>query len=369
MSASRHIQAQRAICARSLGTGRPETFSVAFVLAAALAACSGAISPARRCNVDVDCASGHCGADGTCSSADSGVSLDARPFDPRADAGRAADAGRLDGTSRPDADLDAGGPAVDSGPTMACRPNHDGVISAAEAPLGAGHEAMFRVTRDVDPFRSEAECSAGRCVWDWVDLSGTTTEEETRTEAIDGRWYADEPAFAQATYASRMGELRLSIVIDICRQVQYGVYQVTDDALLMLGIVSEREEDGTLLVYDPPLKVLSFPFSAGSAWSTETTASGPLCNSLFPFHIRQTYTSTVDATGQMRTPYGDFEDVLRVNTLIERHAGIGVAPTSMRSHAFVTECFTTVAMAASEEGEDAPEMDRAAEVRRLSNFP
>ena len=64
-----------------------------------------------------------------------------------------------------------------------------------------------------------------------------------------------------------------------------------------------------------------------------------------------------------------FEDVLRVNTRFERHLGLGVLPTTLRTHTFVAECFTTVAVVRSVEGHDAPEFDGASEVRRLANLP
>ena len=85
--------------------------------------------------------------------------------------------------------------------------------------------------------------------------------------------------------------------------------------------------------------------------------------------IGQTYESEVDEAGTVRTPYGDFEDVLRVNTSIERHAGVGVLPARARVHTFVAECFTSIAVVTSAEGEAAADFERVAEVRRLAPLP
>ena len=109
--------------------------------------------------------------------------------------------------------------------------------------------------------------------------------------------------------------------------------------------------------------------SYAGTWTTDTTASGPLCNSLFDYHIAQTYDSVVDQIGEVRTPYGDFDQVLRVNTHVKRHVGVGVMPTEARTHTFVAECFTTVANVVSEEGVSDPDFSDAAEVRRLSLLP
>ena len=222
-------------------------------------ACDDATAPVgRSCHVAADCASGSCLPDGTCA-----------PL--VADAG--ADVGTDGGTAGADAP-DAGGPvgldAGHDGPDVAtsdtgarpmgCRPDHDGVVSASEAPFGPGFAAMFRVTKDVSGHSSDAACADGVCAWDLVDVDGTTTDEESLTEPLDGKWYADEPAFASATFVSKMTEFKLEIVVEVCSQVQYGVYRKDDDGLFMLGIVSEREDQDTKLVYEPPVPMLRFLF-------------------------------------------------------------------------------------------------------------
>ncbi len=322
-------------------------------------ACKGAGEDARECNVNADCASGICNPDGYC-----------EPAPPE-------DAGTEDAT---DAQSDATGDQqvedvatdvveadVDPG---VCKPNGDGTITAAEAPFGPGFEAMFRVSKDIDPFPTAPDCSSGTCVWDFVDVGGVTDEQPALTETIDGKWYAGIEGFENATYVSRMSELKLGFGgVIICDQVQYGVFQVNEFGLFLLGLVSEFENEGTSLVYDEPVPMLTFPMSVGTTWKVDTVANGQLCNSMVDYHISQTYTSEVDAIGQVRTPYGDFDNVLRVNTLMERHMGVGVTPASMVTHTFVAECFTTVAAVASPEGVSDPDFTEVSELRSLTKLP
>lgn len=318
------------------------------------AACTSA-GGSRQCYVDADCASGRCRPDGTC-----------EPVIPATDAGTG-------GTGGAGGVAGAGGAGVAGGSTggsASCLPNHDGTISREELPFGPDYTAMFRISEEVSPFDSAPNCSSGTCLWDFVDVGGVTRDELSRTVPIGGKWYAQTEGFEEATYVSRMADFQLALWgFTVCDQTQYGVYQVTPDALLLLGVASEYEADGTLLIYDPPVPLVRYPLSVGDEWSVETTARGPLCNSMFDYAIAQTYTSTVDYMGTVQTPYGDFDDVLRINTLVERHLGVGVTPTEARTHTYVAECFTTIAVAVSPELVDTPEFDEAAEVRRLSPLP
>jgi hypothetical protein len=353
-----------------LRPSRPHV-KVALLLGALLAACADGAEADARCTLDAECVSGVCRADGTCAAPTLDGGLDSSDADANTDDGSTAP----DALRDPAGEAEAGPAPAETGadapsPDGACRPNHDGVVTRAELPLAAGFEASFRSTTDVTGFRTEPACEASGCVWDLVTVDGVTAERAYDTLPLAGRWFGDEPAFAGATYVAELGELAVTwFFFDVCRQRQLGVFRLTDDALLLLGVVSEREADGTLLVYDPPVPVLRLPLALGATWTLETRARGPLCNSLFDYAIDQTLTAEVDAVGDVVTPYGRFADVLRVNTLLERHLGIGVLPTTVRTHAFVTECFSTVATIRSAEGVDTAEFDDVAEVRRLAAFP
>jgi len=352
------------------------------LLALLVLSCDGASPPGRACNVGADCASGVCLPDGRCAEPDAGVGGDDTGASaegegegaPAADAGDGGpddpgDAARPELDASPHGDTggsqdDAGGPAPGT-----CLPDHDGRITAAELPIRPGFVAMFRVTREPEGFSSAPACDDDGCVWDLVELAGETADEESETEPVAGTWYADDPAFSDATFATRVGELDLSFVVEICRQEQVGVFRVDEDGLWQLGLVSAEEDGDTKLVFDPPVPVLKLPLEAGATWTTETRAKGPLCGSWLDYDIGFTYESAVDASGDLRTPYGTFGEVLRVNTLMRRHLGVGVLPTSLRTHTFVAECFSTVAAVMSEEGVDTPEFEGALEVRRLTNLP
>ncbi len=335
----------------------------------------------RTCNVGADCASGTCLPNGTCV--------------PVADASTLADGEDASGSDPGGAGPDGAEPATDGGttgagdaapatdpgpakppdggvlPTMPCQPNYDGVITKDELPFGPGFEAVFRVTQDVDPFSSEPACKAdgSDCAWDLVDLDGETEEVTVKTWPIEDQWFAEEEAFEGATYVSKVGEIKLSLgFVELCNQTQLGVFKVTTYALELLGLVSEEEDDRTLLVFDPPVEMVRFPLEVGAAWKIETEAKGPLCNSMMDYTIPQTYEFVVDKAGSMKVPYGDFEHVLRVNTRIRRHMAVGVTPSRIRTHTFFSECFTAVAVSSSEEGDDLEEFEKASEVRRLSTF-
>jgi hypothetical protein len=347
----------RPLCGHANATLNAAAWLAALVLLGAQG-CKAAGEDARECNVHADCASGVCNPDGYCA-----------PADP--DDGGTHDAIDESDDAANDQDLtDAPGDVEQDADPSVCKPNGDGTITAAEMPLGPGFNAMFRVSRDIDPFDTRPDCSSGTCVWDLLDVGGVTADEPSGTEALDGKWYAGLEGFENATYASRMTEFKLDFGgTTICDQVQYGVFEVNEFGLFLLGVVSEFEADGTSLVYDKPVPVLVFPMSEGTTWSVDTIATGKLCNSMYDYNISQTYTSVVDASGQVRTPYGDFDNVLRVNTLMERHMGVGVTATEMRTHTYVAECFTTIAAVASPDGVGDAEFTAAAEVRRLTNLP
>lgn len=359
-----------------------------FVLVSVLsvAACGGGDTGQRTCTVGADCASGECLPSGQCAPVGDTVGGDATDvlFPDAGEDTDAADATSEDGTdavaddtATTDADdatdTTVADTATEDTTVVGCHPNYDRVITRAEAPFGPNLSANYEITTDVTGFDSAATCDGAACAWDLVDVPGTVTEQIDETIAPADTWWEDEPGFEDATFAAVLGEFSVSYFYwDICDQTQLGVYQVTDDAVLLLGIVGEDQVDGTALVYDPPLPILKFPLEVGASWTVDTTATGPLCGSWADYVIDQTLTASVDAAGAVATPYGDFTDVVRVNSVLERHIGIGILPTSVRSHTFVAECFTRVAIVTSAEGaddEEDGEIRDIAEIRSLANLP
>ncbi len=295
-----------------------------------------------ECRVGADCASGVCLSDGTCLVPDAGDG-DVTPDD-AADARTDAvedDAAEDDGT------LDDG--TTDDG-SLTCSPNDDGVLTRSEVPIRAGLRANFAIATDVGVSTGGTAQPDGSRVW---DFSGSLTGDHLSLEELRdpaGLWFADD--FPTATYASKLrdGEDLL------------GVFQATDDALLLLGVVSpEGGVFQTSLTYDPPVTLLQFPLAEGNTWTTESTITG-LSLGVASWYT-ETYVSRVDAHGTMTTPYGSFP-VLRIRVSLDRL--VGLLPTSYRSFLFVAECFGTVAAVHSDAGESELEFTHAAEVRRLA---
>ena len=301
------------------------------------------------------------------------------PFDPDASQDAGDDSGAEDGgdsndpeagggdddggVTGDDAGADAGdlgadagddpGDDPDTGNPTSCLPNRDGVITRAEVPLQAGLFATYRVATDA-PVDTDGEPVALGDGRDW-DLSGDLPGDQTvivEARDPDTFWFSTD--YPDASYVTSLSE----------GSDLLGIFQITDDALLLLGVASP--EDGftsTNLEYDPPVAVLSFPLTAESSWSTDATVTGSFNGSLSWFQAED-YASQVDSMGTMKTPFGTFEGVLRVRTDLART--VGFLTTDIRTYLYVAECFGTVASIVSQDDEPDVEFDTASEVRRLA---
>lgn len=286
----------------------------------------------RECTTGSDCPSGACTASGVCLSV-----TDAKADSPASDVAS-------------EASTDAASDASGDTPVTGCVPNKDGTITASEVPLGPGLKATFRVATNVTFATAGTAKGDGTRKWDLsVALSGDK-DVLVNTVSPTGTWWASK--FAGATYATG-----LSTSSDLL-----GVFQTTATALLLRGVVSPTESvTKTELTYGTPIPAVQFPLSSTSAWKTTSNVSGT-ASGVFSTYT-EAYDSKVDARGELVTPYGTF-DVLRVRTILTRT--VGVAVTITRSHAFVTECFGTVASVTSQIGELSDDFTNAAEVRRLT---
>lgn len=311
---------------------------IALNLAAGLAtgACT---SDDAECRVGADCPSGACSADGRC--------LDAEPSTTTSMANTGGG-----GMGQGGASTSAGGmgQGAGTGGSGLCAPNRDGIIERNEVPLGPGLSATFRIAQDAT-FDTGGTPDGDGYTW---DLAQTFPGDELAlVETIDlaGQWY--EELFPGASYAVKLRE----------SEDLLGVFELTPTALLLRGVVST--EDGfqrTELEYDPAVTVLSFPFEEGDSWTTDSIVSGLALGVITAYS--EEYVSTVDKHGTLTTPFGEFP-VLRVHTALDRTSG-GFPLTTIQTHAFVTECFGTVASVASQDGESATEFNDAAELRRLA---
>jgi hypothetical protein len=292
---------------------------VPFMLLCSIAACGGG-GGSNLCDVNEDCDSGFCKANGTC--------------------GPAAD----------DAGGDDGAPS--DTPSGVCSPNADGMVTQAELPLVAGKMARFRVALDTT-FDTAGTTSGGMRTW---DLSGSLSGDTDTPITLDGPtgayWAADFPT---ATYATPLSQ-------DPANGNLIGIFRVDANAVTLLGIVSPTAgQFGTNVSYDPPATILKLPITSGAQWTSTSKVTGTINGGFVNYDEK--YESNVDQTGTMKTPYGTFP-VLRVATDLTQ-LQLGVAYNSNRSFSWIAECFGSVANVTSKANESSSEFSDPAEVKRL----
>jgi hypothetical protein len=306
-------------------------------LAFLVAACGD--DAVRECRVGADCASGQCSPDGQCV-------REGTPPGP--------EAGEADATTTPDASVpDATSDAALPG----CTPNKDGTITREEVPIAAGLKATYRVGTSENVSTAGTPAAGNRRAWDFTAALASDVNVLIETQPLAGKWFA--PTFAGASYAAKLSE----------RADVLGVFETSPGALLLRGVVSPADgASKTELTYTPAVSVLKFPLAAGGAWTTDAKVSGTASGVDVIFApTTEKYDSKVDAAGELKTPLGTF-DVLRVNTLLTRKVttGLVTTTTTIRTFAFVTECYGTVATVTSADNEANEEFTTAAEIRRIA---
>ncbi len=325
-------------------------FVVPALLAGPLAVLACSSDDARECKVGADCASGVCAEDGKC------VREGGNP-----------PAG--DGST-------SGNPITDGGPELVdatnidaalpgCKANKDGTITREEVPLQAGLRATYRVATNPTEVNTTAglEVDGGpRRVWDFAGTYGSDQNVIVETLPLTGKWY--EPKYAGATYATRLTQAS-----DLL-----GIFEVSQGGITLRGVVSPADGDKrTELAYAPAPAVLALPLQVGAKWKTNADITGfaPATAGGTAYAVdgnaKETYEAEADAAGELKTPFGSFE-VIRVKTVLTRKLswyGWPVSTTTVRSYAWVTECFGTVATATSKENETSDEF-KPAELRRLA---
>ena len=316
-----------------------QLFALAGVLLLGIPAVVGACASddaARACRIGADCASGACSAEGQCIG------------DGTADGGPDGGPG-IDSSTSADGDTPDGG---GDGALPGCTANKDGTITRDEVPVAAGLHATYRVGKDEDVSTAGTPAANGKRVWDFTAALASDVSVLVETQALAGKWYATK--FAGATYASKLTE----------GSDLLGVFETSPGALLLRGVVSPTETSKTELTNTPAVSVLKFPLTMGAQWTTDTAVSGTAQGVALFGTYTEKYTSEVDAAGELKTPLGTFE-VLRVRVQLIRQIGILPAVT-IRSFAFVTECYGTVATVRSADNEANAEFTRAAEIRRIA---
>jgi hypothetical protein len=229
-------------------------------------------------------------------------------------------------------------------------PTHNGTITRDEVPIQVGLSAKFEAATNVTFSTSGNPIAGGKRDW---NLAGALAGDHLsiyETLPIAGQWFAAQ--YSGATYAGKLSE-----TTDLL-----GVFEVSNDAILLRGVVSPTPgATQTELTYNPPVPVLSFPLMEQKTWSTNAVVSGTAQGVLVSY--TEDYAFVVDASGTLESPFGTF-DVLRIRSTLTRT--IGFTQTIVRSFAFATECFGTIASIASQNDEPNVEFSNVAELKRLS---
>ena len=311
----------------------------AATFAASIAAPACGSSEGRECRIGADCASGQCTAEGTCVRVQTGT--------PDADAPSEGGPAPVDGGLSLDAPYDANLPG--------CTPNKDGTITRDEVPITAGLQAKYRVGTNEDVSTAGNVRPDGKRDWDYTGALGSDVTALVETLPLAGKWYAAK--YPGATYATKLREST-----DLL-----GIFETSPGALLLRGVVSPDDNvfTKTELQNAPGVPALKFPLKmGGEAWSTTVDVSGVAQGVTLFGSYREVYDSVVDAEGDLKTPLGTFK-VLRVKTKLVRTIGV-LAPVTIRSFAFVTECYGTIALVTSADNEANEEFTRAVEIRRIA---
>jgi hypothetical protein len=324
-----------------------------------LCACGQTNPPMPDCRVGADCASGVCTGEGKCAAVvDAGHA--------GGSAGGATSGGSAGGAAQAGGSASAGGAAGGTsagGSAGSCLPNHDGTITRAEVITAAGLRATFKVSTETPFDTSGVGLPDGGRFWDFTQPLTGDMNTLVETQPIVGQWF--ESKYPDAGYVVPLGQ----------GSDLLAVFASNTDGLYLLGTASPSDGTfATALVYSPPVKMLKFPMQANDTWTTTSAVLGKV-NGVSMVSIpgilgytTDTYTSTVDRTGDVLTPYASQRfPVLRVRTVMERAVTFNqLANTSFRQFQFVTECFGTVATVRSKDAETSTEFLTAKEVRRLA---
>lgn len=237
---------------------------------------------------------------------------------------------------------------------LECLPDLDGMITAAELPVALGVTGDYWVSpsgRQVD-LAGVVDDRGGR-VWDFATEAADDQRVAVGAEPLDGRWYAG--SFPGGRFVLADGEVE-------------GVYHRDDQGLWLHGLASREESPAagtTLLVYQAPVALLRFPLEVGDAWVESGVVMDGTLNGL-PYVGTDTYTISVDASGELRVPYVSFEQVLRVRTHVEVAPAAGGVTTTRRQVSFLFECFGEVARVVSRADEPAEDFSVAESFRRFA---
>jgi len=294
----------------------------------------------RDCSAGESCIGGFCGAKNPESTPDQ-------------DGGAPTDRPSKDMTSK---DGGADSPPQERKQPTICTPNNNGQIERSELLFKLGTSITYREAgSSSSPIPVDLKGTRGNdgeLTWDFSQQYPNSSKVVDEILPVAGAWYAD--LYKDATH---------SVILE--RNLKYfGVFQVTDTELLLLGTVSETR-DRTKLKYDTPISLFQFPLAVGKKWTSSGTTTGTLSGVPF-YRMHETYLFEVDAKGKVKTPAGTFPVVRLKLSLTQQQFSPALFRRTGYSYYFVSECYGVMVTVDSKDYESNPLFTQAARIKRLS---
>ena len=168
--------------------------------------------------------------------------------------------------------------------------------------FGSEYEARYFENINFDPGPA-----GENQVWDFSDLEGGF---DFNFKILDPATTPESDKFPDATFVWNFVEFEIFIY-----------YLVTEDSLSQMGNAVATTEETTFLVLNSDLEdALQFPVTYGSSYSYDTKYQNFLFGNLI-FEGERTATLTADGYGTLITPFGTFENTLRIK-IINNEFGI-----------------------------------------------
>ncbi|MBM4377555.1 MAG: hypothetical protein FJ095_20960 [Deltaproteobacteria bacterium] len=248
-------------------------------------------------------------------------------------------------------------PSTGASAPLACLPNLDGRIDAAEAAPRLDVTASYLAS---PPGETRP-----------VALVGSVDGEGRRVWRLDASFASDRgvsigaSALSSAWYASSFPGGTFAVPLD-AEGALVGIYSHDEAALHLHGLASVDAAPAvgkTLIVYEEPVAVLRFPLEPGASWLAVGRVTDGVLRGL-PYVGEDRYALRDDAVGRVELPDVVFTQAHRVRTTLTVAPAAG-AEVVTRQTAFVFECFGELARATSAPGEPTDDFTVASALRRL----
>jgi hypothetical protein len=214
---------------------------------------------------------------------------------------------------------------VDSG---LCTPNGNEQIERDELLFVIPSSGDYTVGSDVAVDLVGADV-AGVTHW---DLTADAADDHIEAMTLDPvpAWAAADFPSGPQIYASLLNK----------GYDTYGIFEITDSELRLLGAISGDESYGRA-TYEDPVTLLRFPMTVGDSYSTETSASGFW--GIAVLYNVETYTVDVLARGKVTLPKMLPIDALLVREVAEQYPyGNPFLKRTYTVFLFMAECYGTL---------------------------